>query len=412
MRSNRVLYIGLALAVVLVGVLVVFLFAESDNRYNWTETFDNDGNQPYDLSLFRNAFDSYFPEREMKEIGNIRSDTAMLAGNGKIFFYVDARAHLDSADATLLREFTERGNTVFISAVNSHRLLQFVGELCGGNGKKELKKRKAKRIIPFTSTAKIDSSATINYTVIDKEMRYPWTYYDLESCAEVDTLGSFAALGTTFPNFIGMESGAGNILLHSTPLVFTNFHLRDTAVFAHVNDLLSHLPEGDILYYSPSLSTQSAPNRPLITESPLRFILGNESLRWAWYITILLALIFVLNAMRRNQRPIPVIAKTPSGTANHLDVVSRLYRKDGKHKHIVQIQEKILLNHLRNKYRLNTGTLNEQFFREASIRLQMETGTVKSFFGDLNRAKHDSTLSDETLKSIDLKITEFYKKCP
>lgn len=153
-------------------------------------------------------------------------------------------------------------------------------------------------------------------------------------------------------------------------------------------------------------------NKPPVSESPLRFILANPPLKWAWYLILILTIIYVFNAMRRTQKPIPVYTLPENDTANYLDVVSRLYQKEGNHKHIIGIQEKLLHRHLRNKYRLNFNKPNQEFYIDAAKRLQMTPIYLKEKMTMLERAKNNSTLSDEEFKNIIDQIKEFYQKCP
>ncbi len=125
-----------------------------------------------------------------------------------------------------------------------------------------------------------------------------------------------------------------------------------------------------------------------------------------------LALLYILNSIRRSQRSIPIFQLPENEIANYLDVVSRLYQKEGKHKHIIGIQEKLLLQHLRNKYRLNFTNPDDTLYADAAVRLQMTPGYLKHFFQSLNRAKNNSTLSDEDFRKTIKNLNEFYQKCP
>ncbi|MFN2423461.1 MAG: DUF4350 domain-containing protein [Cryomorphaceae bacterium] len=414
MKGSKGTYIFIGV-VLLAGIFLVVWFTNREQRYNWTETYENEGEQPYDLSIFTELFADFFPDQKFEVINNLSLDTAYSAAAGANLVYIDGRVYIDSTEANRLMAFAEKGNTVFISASNPHILLERIADRCGTPPSgKWLQTRKAKRIKPYTAWNGDTSKAVIHYQVMDDLVRYPWTYFDVQMCesATVEKAGGFEAIENDYINYISAEVGEGRVLLHSSPLIFSNYHLIDDAVLAHVEDVLSILPEGDTYFLDPVFDTAPPPNRPLLTESPLRFILGNEALRWAWYLVLLLSLVYVLNTVRRNQRVLPVMVRPENDALNFLDVMSRFYRKEGNHKHIAGLQMKMLTAHLRAAYRISRSFPEKGFYEEVQEKMQIPVETSDALFQNLHRASHNSSLTDRELIEIDRKITEFYAKCP
>jgi hypothetical protein len=410
MKNNRIyLIIG---GVLLLLVVVAWLFSLRPKRYNWTETYKINQEQPYDLSLFKSVAEASFPNFDV--VNYVREDEAFLTRTGATFFYIDDWGILDSLEASRLIEFMERGNTVFVSACNDHHLIQSLFAPCK-NGESYLTKYlEADSLTPELSGKSEVPETSIYYRVVDKTEIHPWSYYSAFACGNLDfdTLGQFSTNGETYPDYLRIRVGKGELRIHATPLIFTNYHFKKPEIYGHISAILEDLPGESFHYYDPKSNLANAMSRPHIGESPLRFILSNPPLKWAWYITLALVLIYVLNNMRRKQRPIPVLNSPVNETATYLEMLSRLYRKDSKHKHLVGIKEQMLLNHLRQRYRLSQNQPDEQYFREASIRLQMDESYIRNFFKDLNRAKNNSTLSDQELIAINRRITEFYAQCP
>ena len=125
-----------------------------------------------------------------------------------------------------------------------------------------------------------------------------------------------------------------------------------------------------------------------------------------------MTLLFVFNSVRRRQKAIPVFSLPANETANYLDVVSRMYQKEGKHKHILGIQEKLIKRHLQNKYHLNFRLKDPESIEEAAMRLKIPAAYIRQLFTEIDRAKNNSTLTDEEFKNLIDKIKEFYQKCP
>ncbi len=409
---NRNLYIFLGLIILAaLGVLLVVLNKEP--RYEWAETFQQEKKQPYDLSLFRTVLEASTKETGYEVLTNIASDTAIVHRKGTSMVFVNSLAFLDSAEAETILKYVANGNTLLISATNQHRIINRLLEQCISKDTPFVKKVKAKRIYPTASVS--DTGAVVYYNDVDEVKRYPWTYFDLEYCGENGAInvGQFKAIDRWYTNLVLLKHGDGNVFLHGNPLLFTNYHLRNEAVFDHAETLLGHLGSNTpIIYFTPYEGQTSAQNRPLVTDGPFSFVLAHTPLRWAWYTLLSLTLLFLLTSVWRLQRPIPVISPPPNETLAYLDVVSRMYRKDGLHKHLVNVQYKLLLNHLRNRYRLSVSRIDKDFFREASIRLRLDESVIIEFFAELDRARNNSTLTDADLARIDHRITEFYAKCP
>jgi hypothetical protein len=152
--------------------------------------------------------------------------------------------------------------------------------------------------------------------------------------------------------------------------------------------------------------------QPIVSESPLRFLLAHPPLKWAWYLILLAALLYVLNAMRRKQRSVPVKLLPQNQTVAYVDMTYRLFSKDGRHSNIINSQYRLLLVFLRNKYGLALREIDEGTLAEASEKLKMKPEYLKKFFKELERSRYNSTLSDQELMELDQKITEFYLKCP
>ena len=181
----------------------------------------------------------------------------------------------------------------------------------------------------------------------------------------------------------------------------------------YTNRILGKYDREKLVYYNPkSTRNRIGGGGQSIPESPLKFILNNPPLKWGWYLLLALVVLFVLNFWRRDERAVPVQQLPENETANYLDVVSKLYQKEGKHKHIVALKERLLLQLLRNRYGLPTGKLDETFVQRAAVLLEMEENYLSTFFKDLERAKNNSSLTEAELLKLNSRIKAFYKKCP
>lgn len=407
-NNNTPLIIGIIAVVI---ALVALLIYTQEDRYNWNPSYKQDGTNPYDLSLFKKTIAASYQSSDYHEIRNLYSDSTFLQKQNALIVSIDPYFQIDSIEISKLLESAKNGNKIFISTIKAAPILGVLREACVGEDFNSMFQKRAKTIVPKLTNESVGPK--ISYMIRENKERFSWTYFDFENCPdeEVDILGSFEAIGDNYTNFVKLNYGGGVVYLHTTPLIFTNFHFKNQDVFNHSQQIFESISH-EKMYYVDLEYNNSDNKRPPVSESPLRFILSNPPLKWAWYIIIALTIIYVFNAVRRSQKSIPVFTLPENETANYLDVVSRLYLKEGNHKHIIGIQEKLLKRHLRNKYRLNFNNPDQAFYQEAAKRLQMTPEYLKQTFALLERAKNNSTLSDEELRNTIDQIKEFYQKCP
>ena len=400
-KGRKIALLILLVALVLLGL--IYFFANGEQRYLWSETYIDDGDQPYDLSLFKGVLQESSNDFEVLE--GLFADTGYLESSGNTMIYIGGYAWLDSTEATFLKRFVANGNNLIISSRTVGKTLRYLVDCDLEDGQK---------ISGNTESLSIELKSEGEYFQLSFEeynqpTSHSWIYFNDLVCAK--ETGFLKIKGVEHSNMIEHEIGNGKIVLHSTPLVFTNYHFRKDSVFNYVNGLISKV-NGNTYYYLEPSTSPSQSEGPSIGESPLKFILAHESLKWAWYITIILALLYIINSMRRKQRAIPVILLPENQTSAYLDMVYRLFRKEGSHRDIIQSQVRLLQSFLRNRYNLNANKLNDDFYEVASAKLKLDKNYLEHFFKQLERSRYNSTLNDGELLKIDRQITEFYLRCP
>ena len=99
------------------------------------------------------------------------------------------------------------------------------------------------------------------------------------------------------PVAMSYRHGKGEIILVSTPLLFTNYGMLDGGNGAYLLRLLSHM--GDL----PVLRTEGYMKETVqVQKSPFRYFLSQPPLRWALYLTMIAILLFMIFTAKRRQR--------------------------------------------------------------------------------------------------------------
>ncbi|MBT1687207.1 DUF4350 domain-containing protein [Dawidia soli] len=155
--------------------------------------------------------------------------------------------------------------------------------------------------------------------------------------------------------------GKGRIILNSTPMIFTNAYILSGENHRFAATTLSYLPDNDLLW------TEFYELGRMEAQTPLRYILTTPALRWAYFITILALLLFILFEAKRRQRTIPIIKPVANTTLEFVRTIGDLYYQHGDHKDIAEKLITYWLEHVRTRYWLSTTKLDDAF-TEALIR--------------------------------------------
>ena len=135
--------------------------------------------------------------------------------------------------------------------------------------------------------------------------------------------------------------------------------------------MFSYLPKDrDTLWFMEEQNLQSI--------SPLRFILRNPPLRYAWYIFLVGFLVFIIFHAKRKQRIIPIIKPLENTSVEFVRSIGNLYLNEGDAKDMMQKKVTYFLNKVRTD-------LPDRYFchRRCFVnRLQLKTGKPKR----INRA--------------------------
>lgn len=203
------------------------------------------------------------------------------------------------------------------------------------------------------------------------------------------------------PVAIRIAWGKGDIILCTTPLAFTNINLLTGDNNRYVSTLLSYLPKTGIVW------TEYYHLGRMEVSTPLRFILTNEPLRWAYYVAIVALLIFMIFEMKRRQRVIPVIKPLENTTLEFVGTIGSLYFQHGDHKNIAEKKISFFLEHVRSRYWLTTANLNNEFIANLTHKSGHDEKLVSQLVKLIVQIQRKEKITAEELINLDKQIYGF-----
>lgn len=259
-------------------------------------------------------------------------------------------------------------------------------------------------------TFETKDSTSINF--VSPAVKSPRNYTFLRSTideyfSKIDTSYTIV-LGTNDrgdANFIKIPYGDGAFFIHINPLCFSNYFLLngDNAVYA--SKALSFIPaKVSRIYWDEyyKLGRGGA-------DTPLRFLLSNEYLRWALRVAMIGMILYVLFQMKRKQRIIPVIEPLKNSTLDFVRTVSGVYFNAKDNRGIAEKKISYWLEFVRNRFNLSTHLLDGDFAEQLSKKSGVKKEEIQQLLGIINGIS-TKQVNDPLLLTLNNSIDNFYKQ--
>jgi hypothetical protein len=207
------------------------------------------------------------------------------------------------------------------------------------------------------------------------------------------------------PDFIKIYfKHGGAIFVHLNPFAFSNFFLLHKKNKTYYDIALSYMPVktgvvewSDYFRYSHQADHFSA----------LHFILGNRSLRWAFWLTLLLFLLMFVVEFKRKQQAIGEIPPLRNASEDFVKTVGQLYFQQKDNQNLAAKMISAFLENIRSAYNLPTSELNEDFSKKLSFRTGRPADEINRLIQLIHSSRLNPFLSDEELMDLHGHINQF-----
>lgn len=370
----------------------------SPTEYNWNISLAHEVKDPYGTYALNDLLPILFPvqkiENSFKTFYELKD--SLTHQENIIVFATRFEAGKEDVDALL--SHLEGGGTVFISAnIFSGKLADTLALATSDNlfSQDNVFNRRDTASMHFVSPA-LDTTQLFRYTR-DNVHNY---FSKLDSAqATVITRNDFGQ-----PVGIIIPRGKGTLILNCTPLAFTNFHLLSEENYQFASNTLSYLPDRNIYW------TEYYHLGRMEASTPLRFILTNEPLSWAYYILLITILLFMMFEAKRKQRIIPVIKPLANTTLEFVATIGNLYYQSSDHKNIAEKKIQYFFEHVRNQFYLNTNNRDEYFIISLSGKSGHSIETVRRVLKLIDRILFSTSVDKEELLTLNEELEKFWNQ--
>jgi hypothetical protein len=313
---------------------------------NWAPSYLTEDKIPFGTYIMQERIKDIFPEVKIQKSKNpIYNTVKESRGIGVNYLIIASEVKADKLDYKELIRFIEKGNHVFIAAFSIDHVL--------------MKGLKLKISYDFGINSK--NNTTINFInpLLKADKDYDFDKgISQQYFSRIDTAKA-TVLGTNEggkANFIRYNFGKGTLFILPNPQLFTKYSLLNPTGADYASKSLSYLPKSKYLIWDEHFTRPSN-----VDTSPLRLIFKYDQLRWAYLLSLFGLFAFVLFEIKRRQRVIPVISRPTNTSVEFVKTVGRVYYQQRNNKDIAQKKVNYFLEYIRNKYRMRTAILDEEF---------------------------------------------------
>ncbi len=210
------------------------------------------------------------------------------------------------------------------------------------------------------------------------------------------------------PNFIRIKYGMGAFFLHSSPLLFSNYTAIQDSGAQYIARVFAHLPAPNITYWD----EQYKPNRIIYRDTPLRYVLSIQSLRWAIYLSLFGLLLLLLFESKRRQRAIPIIEPLKNTTLDFARTIGMLYYQQGDHRDLAQKKVTHFNDYLRQKLFLSPLQFDREYYQLVAQKAQLPLSDIEAIFRLIVQVRTQVSLLPDTLIELNRRIDAFYAGKP
>jgi len=427
MDRNRIwLWTGF---LVIVIAMLLYLFWPGERGISWYETYRPDSAQPYGTQVIHELLkDQAGPDRFFVVEDSLVATLNKSDGAPANYVFIGSGVWLDSLEMEALLHFTAQGNTLFLSLhdLPADMMTRLLSDTCPddygfdpGSFFRDTTVRLSFTYPPWEKT-----SLPVAFFSQEGLWEYDWTSLDtmLLCSAFAGMTEILGAMNDSLPNFVRIPWEKGAFLLHTTPLAFSNFYLKKEEGLEYAGKVLAYLNDGPVYWdsYSDYDSAmrrnwgQRPPRttRTIDSESPLKYILSQPPLAWAWYTGLGMGLFYLIFRAKRRQRIIPVLEPNTNTSMEFVATIGHLYFQQNNHRKLALQKWKLFLGFIRDRYHLPTRDLDDNFITKLVERSGIPESALRSIFllGQ-NIERSEVFLSENTLFDLHRALDGFYKNC-
>jgi hypothetical protein len=137
------------------------------------------------------------------------------------------------------------------------------------------------------------------------------------------------------------------------------------------------------------------------------------ALKYAWWMLIAGAVLYIIFASKRTQRIIPVLEPKTNTSLEFLNVISSLHYQNPDHLDMARKKMKYFLYFIRARYGINAPAFTQEHVKRLAEKAKVDVADVQAIHDRYKTIESYGTFNEEPDRLIALyqAIEKFYKTC-
>lgn len=366
---------------------------------NWSPNYNLDSEEPYGAMVFTEVLDLYFDDIETEEFNGDIPEPAY--GEKALYVFIGSKARFPDDESRKLDSLSEMGHHVLLIADKFEFTRPYAI-----NGMGVMERFDAEKLeVSFSRDADIDRNYVFrNY---EQDFEELWEGSFLSFKPELITEWNFdqritVDLGRSV--YVVSEYDSGSFRLHSIPRLFSNAAALQEGYLDHFHEVFDGI-NTDKVYYADADRRISGPEQ---AENPMQYVMGQKSLRRAYYLTLITGLLFLLFGGKRRQKVIPTRKVNENTSLEYVKTVSRLFQKQNQNQKLVNKMQKVFYHRIGKQYFIDKN--DPDFTSLLSRKTKVPEEEIDDLRNRLAVASEMGSYSDALLMETYTRLDRFYKK--
>ncbi|WP_437399901.1 DUF4350 domain-containing protein [Flagellimonas lutimaris] len=390
---------------IVIGVLTLAaIFVMEYNKpkkINWFPSYVSHHKIPYGTYVLNDLMEKYFPnkiQQIQKPPFEFLTRTDSIKGT---YLFINESVAFEEAELNALLDWVDKGNMLFVASKSFEKKLLDTLHL------------EQQNIYNDGTLEPLFYYELVNPKIKHQRVEFTKDYYTT-SFDRLDTLRT-TVLGQVYSpsdstnattkhiNSIKQPFGKGEIVLTSFPKAFTNYFILKDNNLEYTAGLLSYLGRNGQIY----MDNFHKSGKSFYT-SPMYLFLNTKEFKWAYYLVLIGALIYIIFEGKRKQRAIPVVTPLKNQTLAFTRTIADMYFEKGELPLITKHKIDYFLEYIRSKLHVSTQNLDDEtFLRSLSLRSNTDLKDVKTLMGMISKLKAKQHVTETELKNLNQKIQAF-----
>lgn len=402
MRGSR----GFAMGIAAFFVLMVVVQLNIPQQFSWTPTFLPADKNPFGCYVFDSVMSRSLP-RGYRVTDKTLSQLSREKARQNVLVITD-ELKPDSADIAAIRRITARGGRVMLVGTNLYYGVDSLLIKAFGASPEGFT---SFRINLLREGLRTDagSTRTMIEWCTDDDVYQAVCYAEYammtdnkiktDSLRDVSVLASARLSGKhnkgKIPVAVTCKAGQGEVVIVSTPLLFTNYGVLDGHTHGYILRLMSRIADAPV---TRTLAYMPLPEGVADGEqSPLRFFLSRPPLRTATYLALLFVVLFMVFGARRRQRVIPIIAPPRNHSLEFTQLIGTLHFHKRNHSDLVKRKFALFCDDLRRLLMVDVTdrTADDSNFDTIARHTGLPREEVETMLTDIRRVADGELVATE-----------------